>query len=479
MESKPFQGPDEKITPSDYMPPVDAEADIIVSDDEQSAYIGIRPPKYGGNDLTLQQLQAALERRRVLYGINDGAVKELAEKPMYNEMVLVAQGTKPVQGSDAALAYHFSMSREIRPRERQDGTVDYRDLGLIESVAAGQKLVTLTPAVKGTPGRTVTGRVILPNPVRSFGLPIGKNTKVSENKLDLLAACNGSVEMLNGKVHVNTVFTVSGNVCSATGNIVFDGTVAVNGDVQAGFLVKATGSITIVGNVEGAVLEAGGDIKIVAGLVGQGRGRAVCGGNFKALFVENAEVVARGNVTADVFMHSQVRCGGDLVAEGRRGVVIGGSYIVGHDVKALSVGTASGVVTVLELGVDPTVMDSLRNIKERIRVLEQEHAKIIQIVRMLKPLHDAGKLPSDKVFVLDKAIATKESQERESEELLAEQATLNAAARGNGSSQFLCRRELYYGVKISICQVPFIVPSDLVRCKIYLSPNREINMVAL
>lgn len=81
MESKPYQGPDEKITPSDYMPPADAEADIIVSDDEQSAYIGIRPPKYGGKDLTLQQLQTALERRRVLYGVNDGAVRELAEKP--------------------------------------------------------------------------------------------------------------------------------------------------------------------------------------------------------------------------------------------------------------------------------------------------------------------------------------------------------------------------------------------------------------
>ncbi len=461
------------------MPPVDADADIIVSEDEQSAYIGIRPPKYGGKDMTLQQLLEALARRRVLFGINDSTVRELADKPKYNEMVLVAQGTKPVQGSDAVLAYHFSMSREIKPHERDDGTVDYRDLGLIESVSAGQRLVTLTPAVKGTPGKTVSGRVLLPDPVRSFGLPIGKNTKVSDNKLELLAACNGSVEVMNGKVHVNTVFTVSGNVCNATGNIVFDGTVAVNGDVQAGFLVKATGSITIVGNVEGAVLEAGGDIKIVAGLVGQGRGKAVCGGNFKALFVENAEIVAKGDVTADVLMHSQVRCGGNLVAEGKRGVVIGGNYVVGHDVKALSVGTASGVSTVLELGIDPTVMDSLRGIKERIRVLEQEYAKIIQIIRMLKPLHEVGKLAADKLVVLEKANATKESQERQLEELNTEQADLNNAARGNCTSQFICRRELFYGVKISICQVPYVVPADLVRCKLYLNPSREISMVSI
>ncbi len=464
---------------NEYLPPVDAEADIIVSDDEQSAYLGIRPPKNGGKDLPLQQLLAEMEKRRVVFGVNYDILRELAEKPRYNEMVQVAQGTKPVQGVDASLTYHFALERETKPRERKDGTVDYRDLGLVVAVEAGQKLVTLTPAVKGVPGKTVTGRVIVPNPVRSFGLPIGKNTKVSDDKLELLAACSGSVEILNGKVHINTVFTVSGNVCNATGNIVFDGTVVINGDVQAGFLVKAGGSITIVGNVEGAILEAGGDIKIVAGLVGQGRGRAVCGGNFKALFVENAEVTARGDVSADVLMHSQVRCGGNLLAEGRRGAIIGGNYVVGGDVKALTVGTASGVVTSLDLGIDPTVMDRLRQTKERARALEQESMKLSQIIRMLKPVHDAGKLPANKIAVLEKAIATMESHERASAELSAEQAELASAARGNMASQFVCRRELFNGTKISICQVPFIVPSDLIRCKIYLNPDREIVMVSL
>lgn len=461
------------------MPPVDAEADIIVSEDEQSAYLGIQPPKYGGKDLTYAQLVAALEKKRVMFGVKNDVVQELANKPQYNTMVLVAQGVLPVQGSDARLEYHFSQSREIRPRERADGTVDYRDLGLIVAVTEGQKLVTLTPAVKGTPGRVVSGRVLLPDPVRAFGLPAGKNTKLSEDRLVLLAASNGSVEVANGKVHVNTVFTLSGNVCPTTGNINFDGTVVINGNVQAGFSVKAMGSITVVGNVEGAVLDAGGDIRIVAGLVGQGRGRAICGGSFKAVFVENAEVYAHGDVTADVFMHSQVRCGGSLIAEGRRGAIVGGAYVVGRDVKALTVGSSSGVPTSLELGVDPTVMEKMKVVKERIRVLDAELGKLNQIINLLNPMMAAGKLQESKADMLEKAIATKESHGLELVALAKERDEYTTLVAGAVTSQFICRRELYYGTKVTICQVPYTVPNDVSRCKIYLSPSKEITVVSI
>lgn len=461
------------------MKPVDASADFIISDDEQAAYLGIRPPENGGRDLSYTQMLSELEKRRIVYGIKTDVLKALAEKPEYNTMVHVAQGSLPVQGSDAKLTFHFDFSHEIKPRERDDGTVDYRDLGLIEAVGAGQTLCTLTPADKGTPGKKVTGKIILPDPVRNFGLPIGKNTKASDDKLVLTAAMGGSVEYVNGKVNVHNVFTVNGDVCIATGNINFDGSIVVNGDVMAGFTVKAAGNINVVGNVEGATLEAGGDIKIVAGMVGQGRGRAVCGGNFKALFVENAEVFARGDVTADVFMHSQVRCSGNLIADGRRGAIIGGGYIVGKDVKALTVGTQSGVATVFELGVDPTVNERIKYLNERERALSSELTKLCQIVQLLYPLRRAGKLTPDKTDMLEKAIATKDSDECELESIGKERVELSSATSAVATSQFTCKRELFYGTKVSISQVTFAIPSDLIRCRIYLNPQREITMVSM
>lgn len=462
-----------------YLPPADAEVNIIISDDEQTAYLGIKPPVNGGKDLTFADLLSELEKKRIVNGVMHDQLKALGEKPVYGTMILVAQGTQPVQGSDAKLTFHFSFNREIKPREKADGKVDYRDLGLIEQVSEGQKLCTLTPAVKGVPGKTVTGRIILANPVRAFGLPVGKNTKYSDDKLTLFAAINGCVENQMGKVNVYNIFTIGGDVCNSTGNIDFDGSIVVNGDVLAGFSVKASGNINVVGNVEGAVLEAGGDIKIVAGLVGQGRGKATCGGNFKALFVENAELFAKGDVSADVFMHSQIRCGGSLIADGKKGAIIGGIYIVGKDVKALSVGASSGVATTFELGVDPTLSERIKYINETVKTLSNELVKLNQIIQLLVPIKNAGKLPPDRLEMLDKAIATKESDEILMADLVAERETIANESGLPVSSQFSCKRELYYGTKVTIGQVPYVVPSDLLRCKIYLSPSREISIVSI
>ena len=470
---------DKNARPAEYLPPSDASADLIVSDDEQAAYIGITPPVNGGKDLAYDDLKKMLDRRRVVYGVDEDALKALAGKNVYNTMTQVAQGVLPVQGADAKLAFHFEFNREIKPRERADGTVDYRDLGLIEHVTVGQPLCTLTPADKGKPGRTVLGRVLLPETVRSLSLPAGKNTKLSDDRLTLLASINGCVEYQNGKVNVYNIFTVNGDVCNATGNVVFDGSIVVNGDVLAGFSVKAAGNINVVGNVEGAALEAGGDIKIVGGLVGQGRGRAACGGNFKALFVENAELSAKGDVSADVFMHSQVRCGGSLIAEGRHGSVIGGFYEVAKDVRALSVGAPSGVATAFEMGVDPTVMERIKAINERVKALEAEQVKLNQIIQLLLPLKQENKLAKDKLDMFEKAVATKDSHDEELASLAEERETLGHSTSAGSASQFTCKHELYYGTKITICQVVYIVPSDLMRCRVYLNPQREMQMISL
>lgn len=469
----------QKVVDTSYLPPADAEVNIIVSNDEQTAYIGIKPPVNGGRDLTHSQLLSELERKRIVNGVLYDKLKELAEKPLYNTMVMVAQGSLPEEGADAKLTFHFSYNREIKPRERADGTVDYHDLGLIEAVKEGETLVTLTPAVRGVPGKTVTGRVILPASVRNLALPMGKNTRISDDKLQLLAAKSGSVEFQYGKVNIYDVFTLNGDVCNATGNIKFEGSVVINGDVLTGFSVIATGNINVMGNVEGAILEAGGDIKISVGMVGQGRGRAKCGGSFRALFVENAEIFAKGDVMADVFMHSSIMCGGSLIADGKRGAIIGGNYIVGKDVKALTVGAASGVVSAFELGIDPTLSERLKSINESIRVINNELVKLNQIIQLLVPMNNAGKLPPERVDMLEKAIATRASHEAQLGELAAEHEQLTTVSSMPVSSQLICKRELFYGTKVTIGQVPYFVPSDLIHCKLYLNPSREVTMSSL
>jgi uncharacterized protein (DUF342 family) len=83
----------------------------------------------------------------------------------------------------------------------------------------------------------------------------------------LLAAIAGQPVAVPGGMIVEPVYTVSA-VNMASGNVSFDGSVVVRGDVAAGMTVKVTGDIQIGGTADPCRLEAGGNIVIKGGALG-------------------------------------------------------------------------------------------------------------------------------------------------------------------------------------------------------------------
>lgn len=139
----------------------------------------------------------------------------------------------------------------------------------------------------------------------------------------LIAQVNGHVELVEGTVFVSDELAVE-NVDNATGNIDYEGNVQINGNVTTNFRVKAKGDIVVKGVVEGAVLEAGGNIVIARGMNGMGRGVLKAGGNIISKFLENATAEAEGYVASESILHSKVTAGGEVNVDGRRGFITGG-----------------------------------------------------------------------------------------------------------------------------------------------------------
>lgn len=83
---------------------------------------------------------------------------------------------------------------------------------------------------------------------------------------------DGHVSLVEGKVFVSDVYEVE-NVDLSTGNIDFEGSVQVNGNVSSNFVIRAGGNVIISGVVEGAYIEAGGNIIIARGMNGMARVR--------------------------------------------------------------------------------------------------------------------------------------------------------------------------------------------------------------
>ena len=179
----------------------------------------------------------------------------------------------------------------------------------------------------------------------------------------MFSSVDGHVTLTDGRVFVSDVYEIPANVDASTGDVIYDGNVHIKGSVLTGYSVRARGDIEINGVVEGAYIEAGGQIILRRGMQGMNKGILKAQGNIITKFLENAEVIAGGYVSTDSILHSDVSAKGDIIVGGRRGYVTGGLIRSG---SLISVKTAvqAWENTVLEVGVDPKILEEFKKVEQ-------------------------------------------------------------------------------------------------------------------
>ncbi len=219
----------------------------------------------GGTPIKGNDLLAALKEAQIVRGVKKQTLQKLLTasarlKPGEYLEVPIAAGKWPIPGEDSKLAYlvQDSKSRVLRPQERDDGTVDMRDLGKMITVQEGQPLAKRIPPTKGIEGFRVTGEILTTTPGRDMPIRLFPGSKYSAKDENVIVAEIAGMPILHPDgVEVDNALCMK-SVTVATGHVDFEGSVVINGDVNSGMKVKATGSITVGGVVEMAMLEAGG-----------------------------------------------------------------------------------------------------------------------------------------------------------------------------------------------------------------------------
>lgn len=189
---------------------------------------------------------------------------------------------------------------------------------------------------------------------------------------------DGHVSLVEGKVFVSDVYEVE-NVDLSTGNIDFEGSVQVNGNVSSNFVIRAGGNVIISGVVEGAYIEAGGNIIIARGMNGMAKGTLKAGGNIVAKFLENATASAGGYVSTESILHSNVIAATEIQVTGKRGFITGGHVRAGQKIEVKTLGAMLGAPTVVEVGVDPEK-------KAEYMKMQKEVSEIVKNIRSLQPI---------------------------------------------------------------------------------------------
>lgn len=350
-----------------YDPAADTYVRVDIAETEMRASVFLTPPGDDGADPSVEILRAALGIAGVTFGHDEAALQSIEDRPVFDEAIIVAEGSEPQNGADAYMQYNFATEgRAVHLKETEDGRVDFKELNKVENVVEGQVLARKVPARQGEAGQTVTGKILTATRGQDLDPPLGPNTRLSDDGRSIIAVTNGLAKLQAGKVTVEPVYMIDGDVDIKEGNVNFLGTVVVRGNVADGFNVNAAGDIEVMGSVGRSVLDAEGDVIVHQGITGKSEGTVKAGGSIWSKFIENVNVKAGDMIVAsDGIINSSVYAEQRIVCRGRRASVVGGHIRAAREVDAKTLGSVAGMETVVEVGYDLQSRERLLNLEQQ------------------------------------------------------------------------------------------------------------------
>lgn len=378
---------------------IDAKPFVHVALNRMAAWILVFPPMNGGQDIRMEQLQEALRDSGVLSGVSEAVLLSIVETRRYFELLPVAWGTPSRQGADGYLIE--TLPHTPPPIPASQWPVDpatYLEQRYLRQVCKGDVICEAAPPRHGEPGMDVSG---MPIPARS-GKPIvlagGQNTTVTQGAY-LVADTDGHVFYKQGLYHVQPHTVIEGDLTEDYGQNHFPGDVTILGDIPARIVLQASGSIIVHGLVEGAVIEAGGDVIVADGVLGDDRAMIRAKGAVRAKYLENCVIYAGGLVETEGIIGAHVYSNDRIHVLHGRGTVIGGKLSATHRIDANIIGSMAERLTEITLGEMPFTKVEYQDLGEQMERLLEE---LTQVTKQIDQLEQTEDISGDELMQLAK-----------------------------------------------------------------------------
>ena len=364
----------------------DATFAIEIAGDLMSATAEVTTA-FGGKHFSAKEILNLAQASNVCKGFSKEKLVKLAEqatKEPPGSVVKgeIAHGKLPIDGKNAYIKHlgESAQDRILQPKERDDGSVDMRDLGDIICVKIGDPLAKKIPYTDGILGYTVTGEILPPSPGADIEMCVGEGTILSEkNNSILISTLIGLPRIIENGMEVDSVYRLK-SVDISTGHVKFEGSVIIDGNVGEGMKVTATGDISIGGFVESATLDAGRDITIGNGIIGKKQDIEVldvskarmsvnikAGGKVYAKYSQYADITCDSLRIEKQVMHNIIRVDKSLWVGNKdraNGKLIAGYTSAGEFVSAGIIGATAGSFTII------TFSDKMNDYLQRIEQID-------------------------------------------------------------------------------------------------------------
>lgn len=348
---------------------------VRITEDCMKAYMIVQPTGTPEN-YTVAYLTEVLHLNHVKIGILSDNLQKIIDNHIYNKEVLVAQGAEAQDGQDGYFEYLFETNLSQKPIMLEDGSVDYKNIKMIELVEPGQKIAIYHAGTAGTNGYNLAAQFKLAKHGKELPPLKGTGFKRMEDGVTYCADIGGKITELNNRVNIFPVHELYGDVDLSTGNIEFNGDVIVHGNVLEGMSIKATGTVTIDKVVESAYIEGRKGVILRGGVLGKNGAQIRSKGNVTAQFFEYADVKTDGDIEADSFLDSRVYAGGRIKLSGKKGCIVGGTTHAVRGIEAREIGNTAGANTEVSVGVHHKVYEQIATIDRETKDDEKQLQRI-------------------------------------------------------------------------------------------------------
>ncbi|MBQ7765536.1 MAG: DUF342 domain-containing protein [Lachnospiraceae bacterium] len=319
------------------------------------AYLTVEIPN---GTIEHETLMDFLREKNIKKGILDTVLERICNSGYEAGPILIAQGKIPLKGEDGRYEYFFRTDVQKKPKVLEDGSTDYKDIEWFEVVREGQKIAYYHEAKEGIDGYDVLGNVIKGRKGTEKRVLRGKGFRLEEDKKTYTALYNGMIRLEDEELSVVNHLELD-EINMTTGNIFFDGSLHIRGNVSSGMTVKATGDIVIDGNVEVAVIETEGSVMLKKGMNSSGLGTVKAGKNIVSRFFDATKVMADGNIEVEKCLNSQLYAKGIITSTK---IFAGGVASSESGFYLNNVGNHAGLKTVLKVQINEAARNDYQNI---------------------------------------------------------------------------------------------------------------------
>jgi uncharacterized protein len=220
--------------------------------------------------IEISLIREKLQEMGIIFGID---YLEIARACSTSEpgIFTIARGVKPLTGKHGTFAPKKSLNPRVGLKEKEDGTVDYKELRDFPSVEHGEVIGIIEAPVAGTPGVDIYGQKLEPPEIHPVVVKAGRGVALVENGAKVVATEAGQPDIKIKKqyvlISVSPKLLHGSDVNMKSGNIRFIGDVEISGSVQDGMLVEAGGNLLVHGNVNIARITSGRSVIVLRNII--------------------------------------------------------------------------------------------------------------------------------------------------------------------------------------------------------------------